>query len=101
MPAVELAHIRSVGMGGKNAGADRIENVMAACAAHARITDLLPPPGGTRKDVTAALTELLELDKNHTELFFYADMIEALTKAVAAGRSAFQLDEGDDDGKHI
>ncbi len=51
MPALELAHIESIGMGGR-ASADRVNNVLAACRRHARSTDDLssmewesvPPP---------------------------------------------------------
>ena len=38
MPATELAHIESIGMGGR-ASADFVNNVMAACDLHARSTD--------------------------------------------------------------
>ena len=46
----ELAHITSRGMGGGTTR-NRPSNVFAACSSHARISDLLPPPGGTAADV--------------------------------------------------
>ena len=45
--ATELAHIVSTGMGGDpKHNRDTVGNVFAACSAHARISDGLPPPGG-------------------------------------------------------
>ena len=45
--ATELAHIVSTGMGGDpKHKRDTVENVFAACPAHARVSDGLPPPGG-------------------------------------------------------
>ncbi len=51
MPAMELAHIESIGAGGRRS-ADRVNNVLAACTRHARSTDdmsameweSVPPP---------------------------------------------------------
>lgn len=37
-PMAEMAHITSIGMGGRKS-ADHINNVMAACTVHARSTD--------------------------------------------------------------
>ncbi len=48
-PAVELAHITSKGLGGSK-HRNTEGNAFAACRAHARISDGLPPPGGTFDD---------------------------------------------------
>ena len=47
----ELAHIKTRAMGGKHKAANELGNLFAACEAHARISDLETPPGGTRSDV--------------------------------------------------
>ncbi len=55
MPAVELAHIESIGAGGR-ASADRVNNVFAACELHARSSDNnssdewqhVPPPSDAK-----------------------------------------------------
>jgi len=47
LPAEELAHLNSVGMGGNPDGSrETIEDVMAACYNHARMTDGLYSLGG-------------------------------------------------------
>lgn len=57
-PATELAHIKSVGMGGSRKR-DTISNVFAACPSHARVSDGLPPPGegleGYRRELALVL----------------------------------------------
>ena len=55
MPAKELAHIESIGAGGR-ASADRVNNVFAACDLHARSSDNnssdewqnVPPPSDAK-----------------------------------------------------
>ncbi len=55
MPATELAHIESIGAGGR-ASADRVNNVFAACDLHARSSDNnssdewqnVPPPSDAK-----------------------------------------------------
>lgn len=42
---MELAHATNIGMGGKHAAADTIENVAWLCTGHARVSDLEPWPG--------------------------------------------------------
>jgi len=50
-PATELAHIVSSGMGGDPKHArDTVDNTFAACPTHARVSDGLPPPGGSYMD---------------------------------------------------
>lgn len=41
-PMIELAHLHSRGMGG-SVEADQLNNVIAACAVHARVTDGIGP----------------------------------------------------------
>ena len=50
--ATELAHLTSSGMGGSK-HRDTHDNSFAACPAHARISDGLPPPGGGIKERNA------------------------------------------------
>ena len=51
-PGVELAHIRSIGMGGRPS-ADEIGNVLFACKDHARISDGEYGSGGEAQYVEA------------------------------------------------
>lgn len=51
-PGVELAHLRSVGMGGRKS-ADTLGNVMWACRDHARISDGEYGAGGRAQFVAA------------------------------------------------
>ncbi len=52
VPATELAHLHSKGIGGRPS-ANALLNGMAACADHARITDGLYAGGGKRQYVEA------------------------------------------------
>ena len=54
-PAEELAHIKSIGMGGGK-HADTIDNTFAACRHHARISDGLYPVGGRVEYLTELRT---------------------------------------------
>ncbi len=49
--ATELAHLQSTGMGGDPSHSrDTVDNVFAACPTHARVSDGLPPTGGSYAD---------------------------------------------------
>ena len=92
---LELAHLHSVGMGGRGS-ADTIHNVILACYTHARYTDGERPgsPTDDRRDTAAA--EWVASDSHyraaHIDLFRaarYADPADAYERAAADARLAY------------
>lgn len=60
-PGVEVAHLHSVGMGGKHTAADELANVAWLCRDHARISDQEYGSGGAKQYREALLALLGDL----------------------------------------
>lgn len=105
--ATELAHIVSSGMGGDpKHRRDTVDNVFAACPAHARVSDGLPPPGGGLADrnaeylkVPGVADAVASLNRNWParprETFRTRDVMSVFARWLWTVRAQRKLDGGD------